>query len=165
VSTLGAKADSVAELLDGRTVGCAESCTAGRITEVLAAVEFASEWFRGGLVAYQLEVKRRRLGVPAKSMYSEQCAAEMAIGAARLFDCDIVVASTGVLGDEPQDGVAPGTIFIGTFVDGDITTSQHQLSELGVEAIGEAAGLGLDDLFQHLRLTNCSRVAASPPTA
>ena len=143
-------ADAVAELLDGRSVGCAESCTAGLVAQALAAVEYASSWLRGGLVAYQLEVKRRHLGVKAASMYTEQCAAEMAVGAAKFFDCDVAVSTTGVVGDEPEDGVAPGTIFVGSYVDGDVSTAEHHVEELGVAASERAAAVALEHLRDHL---------------
>ena len=153
------KADAIAELLDGRTLCCAESCTGGRVVQAFATVEYASNWLRGGLVAYQLEIKRRQLGVRAESMYTEQCAAEMALGAAKLFDADVAVSTTGVVGDEPEDGVAPGTIFIGTYVDGEVVTKRHHVAELG--AAGESAtNLALEGLLEHLHSTR--RWSAAP---
>jgi nicotinamide-nucleotide amidase len=150
VSQTAEIAAAVAELLDGRSVGCAESCTAGRIAQAFAAVEYASDWLPGGLVAYQIEMKRRHLGVRAESMYSEQCAAEMALGAAKFFGSEVAVSTTGVVGDEPQDGVAPGTIFVGTFVDGDVATKKHHVAELGDAASERGTALALDDLRNHL---------------
>jgi nicotinamide-nucleotide amidase len=120
------------------------------VTQSLAAVEYASNWLRGGLVAYQLEVKRRHLGVQARSMYSEQCAAEMALGAAKFFSADVTVATTGVVGADPEDGVAPGTIFIATYVDGDVITKCHHVDGVGVAASELAADCALDDLRLHL---------------
>ena len=58
----------VAQLLQGRQIGTAESCTAGRVAEVLACVEEASDFLRGGLVAYQDAIKRQLLGVTAESV-------------------------------------------------------------------------------------------------
>ena len=157
------RAVEVAELLDGRSIGCAESCTAGRVAQALAAVEHASSWLRGGLVAYQLAIKRRHLGVQAESMYTEQCAAEMALGAAKLFGAEVAVSTTGVVGDEPEDGVEPGTIFVGTFVDGDLATKKHRVAELGTAASDQAAALALDDLLEHLRTTRQRRSISSGP--
>jgi nicotinamide mononucleotide (NMN) deamidase PncC len=75
----------VAELLDGRSIATAESCTAGRIAEVLACIEEATDWLRGGVVAYQEHVKRALLNVRAESVLSEQAAVEMADSARTLF--------------------------------------------------------------------------------
>ena len=91
-------AHRVAGLLGGRTIATAESCTAGRIAEVLACVESAVDFLRGGLVAYQDAVKHDLLGVVAESVLSVEAAAQMAAGAAELFDADVTVSTTGVAG-------------------------------------------------------------------
>src|SRR5262249_22744063 len=111
-------AQSVAEQLNGRALACAESCTAGRVAAACASAPNAAEWFRGGVVAYQTRVKRSLLDVEARSVITAMAAAEMAEGVAALLDANVAVATTGVAGDEPEDGVAPGTVFIATYVDG-----------------------------------------------
>jgi len=151
VKTDSDTANAIASVLDGRTASCAESCTAGRIANAFATVAGAADWFRGGLVAYQLEVKRRHLGVQAPSMFSTQCAAEMALGAARLFDSDVAVSTTGFVGDEPEEGVAPGTVFIATFVAGDIVANTYHFDASGGTASQRAAERALEDLLAHLR--------------
>jgi len=112
----------LAERLEGHRVATAESCTAGRVSAALAGVGGASAWFRGAVVAYEIDVKRALLDVTATSVYTERAAAEMASGVARLLDADVAVATTGVLGDEPEEGVPPGTLFLATFVAGDVQT-------------------------------------------
>jgi nicotinamide-nucleotide amidase len=144
-------AADVAAALDGRTVACAESCTAGRISAALASVGGASEWLRGSLVAYQVEVKRSVLGVMAPSVLSEQAASEMARGAARVFGAPVIVATTGVMGDEPKDGVAPGTLIVGTCVNGDVRASTHQLGGRDPDdRCQRAVGTALRVLLHHL---------------
>ena len=151
MSTINEKAASIASVLGDRTLSCAESCTAGRLTQAFAGVAGASEWLRGGLVAYQLDIKRRYLGVQAASMFSEQCAVEMALGAARFFETDVAVSTTGVVGDDPEDGVEPGTVFIATLVSGNIVTNTHRFAEIGDAASQRAAEQALDDLLAQLR--------------
>ena len=46
------------------TLSTAESCTGGRIAAAITAHSGASNYFRGGLVAYQNDVKEEMLGVP-----------------------------------------------------------------------------------------------------
>jgi nicotinamide mononucleotide (NMN) deamidase PncC len=58
-------------------------------------------------VAYQAETKRSLLHVTAPSVLSEQAATEMARGAADLFAARVAVATTGVLGDEPEEDSHP----------------------------------------------------------
>jgi nicotinamide-nucleotide amidase len=161
VSTISEKATAIASLLGGRTLSCAESCTAGQLTQAFAGVPKASEWLRGGLVAYQFEIKRRYLRVEAPSMFTEQCAEEMALGAANLFETDVAVSTTGVLGDEPEDGVEPGTVFIATLVSGNIDTNTHRFAEIGPAAIERVVEQALDDLLANLRIQRKRFVRAS----
>jgi nicotinamide-nucleotide amidase len=119
-------ATEAARLLAGRNIATAESCTAGRIAESLASVDKAVEFLRGGLVAYQDQVKRSFLGVSAASTLSSDAAAQMALGACRMFETEVAVATTGVAGDQPEDGVPPGTVFIATAVDGVVRVHRYR---------------------------------------
>ncbi|HWM21850.1 MAG TPA: CinA family protein [Ilumatobacteraceae bacterium] len=119
-------ATEAARLLGGRSIATAESCTAGRLAESLASVDKAVDFLRGGLVAYQDQVKRSFLGVTAESTLSADAAAQMALGACRMFESDVAVATTGVAGDEPADGVPPGTVFIATAVDGVVRVQRYR---------------------------------------
>ena len=118
----------VAELLDGRTIATAESCTAGRVAEVLATVEQATDFLRGGIIAYQEWVKRDLLGVTARSVLTEDAAAQMAIGAARLLRADVTVATTGVAGGDTEEGTPPGTVYIATSINQKVTSAEHRFT-------------------------------------
>ena len=106
---------AVAERLVARglTFGVAESLTGGLIASRLVNVPGASAWFRGGVVAYHSQVKFDVLGVPAGPVVTESAAAAMAEGAARVTGSDVGLGITGVAGPDDQEGVAPGTIFVG----------------------------------------------------
>jgi PncC family amidohydrolase len=144
-------AAALAERLDGRALACAESCTAGRIAATLAGAGGAADWLRGGLVAYQTATKRALLGVAAPSVFSEQAAIEMAAGAARLLDAEVVVATTGVLGDTPEEGVPPGTVVVATSVDGDVRASTvHVGGDTADERCGAAVAAALQAVVDHL---------------
>lgn len=84
-------------------LGVAESCTGGALASLLTAEAGASEWFRGGIVAYSNEVKSKLLGVPkdviaTKGAVSQEVAASMALGVTRALDCTLGVGITGVAG-------------------------------------------------------------------
>jgi nicotinamide-nucleotide amidase len=103
-----------AQLLDrGLTLGVAESLTGGLIASRLVNVPGASAWFRGGVVAYHEQVKFDVLGVPAGPVVSEPAAAAMAEGVRKVTGADIGLGITGVAGPDAQEGVAPGTVFVG----------------------------------------------------
>lgn len=95
------------------TVGCAESLTSGAIASALGAGPQASEWFRGGVVAYAVGVKHDLLDVPQVPVVSREAALAMAQGARARLGADVAVAVTGVGGPEPQDGLEPGTVWVG----------------------------------------------------
>ena len=82
---------AVATLLiaQGLTFGVAESLTGGLIASRLVNVAGASSWFRGGVVAYDSQVKFDVLGVPTGPVVTESAAAAMAEGAARVTRADV----------------------------------------------------------------------------
>jgi len=97
----------------GLTFGVAESLTGGLIASRLVNVPGASEWFRGGVVAYASAVKFDVLGVPGGLVVTEPAAAAMAEGVRKVVGADVGLGITGVAGPADQEGVAPGTIFVG----------------------------------------------------
>jgi nicotinamide-nucleotide amidase len=81
-------------------------------------VEGASVWFRGGVVSYQSRIKYDVLDVPEGPVVSEQAAAAMAEGVAKLMDADVGLSVTGVAGPAEQEGRPVGTTYLGVTLDG-----------------------------------------------
>jgi nicotinamide-nucleotide amidase len=97
--------DQVAQLLAGRRVATAESCTAGLLAARLTERPGASSYVAGGVVAYANEAKVELLGVEADLIelhgaVSEPVAEAMAEGALRRFDADTAIAITGIAGPD-----------------------------------------------------------------
>ena len=95
--------DQVAQLLCGRRLATAESCTAGLLAARLTERPGASAYVAGGVVAYANEAKVDLLDVdPAlierHGAVSEPVADAMAEGALRRFEADTAVAVTGIAG-------------------------------------------------------------------
>jgi len=84
-----------------RTAAAAESLTGGNVSAGLSAIEGASDWFVGGVVAYASEVKFGLLGVDRGPVINAPTARQMATGVARLLNADFAVATTGVGGPVP----------------------------------------------------------------
>ncbi|MBQ4337481.1 MAG: nicotinamide-nucleotide amidohydrolase family protein [Lentisphaeria bacterium] len=87
----------------GLTLGLAESCTGGMISEMITAVPGASTVFSGGIVAYSNEVKKNVLQISPDILekhgaVSEPCAAAMAEGAAKILQVPLAGAVTGIAG-------------------------------------------------------------------
>ncbi len=118
--------DQVAQLLTGRRIATAESCTGGLLAARLTDQPGSSAYVVGGLVAYANEAKTALLGVDAALIHShgavsEPVAEAMAAGALQRFEADTAVAITGIAG--PGGGTAEkpvGTVcFSVAFADGD----------------------------------------------
>jgi nicotinamide-nucleotide amidase len=95
--------DQVAELLAGRRIATAESCTAGLMAARLTERPGSSAYVAGGVVAYSNEAKTALLGVDPglierHGAVSPEVAAAMAQGALERFEADTAVAVTGIAG-------------------------------------------------------------------
>lgn len=121
---VGEGSGSIAEILlakvreHGYTLGCAESCTGGRIASAITAIAGCSDIYHGGIVSYSNEVKHNILGVPQEALDSEGAVSRpvveaMAEGAAKRLACDCAVSTSGIAG--PGGGTAEkpvGTVWI-----------------------------------------------------
>ena len=95
--------DLVAQLLAGRRIATAESCTAGLLAARLTDRPGSSDYVAGGVVAYSNEAKAELLGVDptlieANGAVSEPVAEAMAAGALQRFGADTAAAITGIAG-------------------------------------------------------------------
>jgi nicotinamide-nucleotide amidase len=99
----------------GEHVAVAESLTGGQLVADLAKGNQASSWLRGGLVAYQPEVKHAVLGVSVGPVVTEQAARQMATGVAGLLAADLAIAVTGVGGPEDEEGLPAGTVWLAVY--------------------------------------------------
>lgn len=103
----------------GKTLATAESCTGGQLAQQLTAMAGASEYYRGGVVAYSNEVKECALGVShetllAHGVVSEETVREMVEGVRKRLGADYAVATTGVAGPGGGTPEKPvGTVWIG----------------------------------------------------
>ena len=100
----------------GLTLATAESCTSGGIAAEITKVAGSSDYFQGGLVAYQDRLKIQYLGVSAADIekydvVSEPVVRQMVRGACQMFKSDYAIASTGYAG-EGCNGIPSGTIWI-----------------------------------------------------
>jgi nicotinamide-nucleotide amidase len=94
-------------------IGAAESMTGGLVTARLTELPGSSAVVRGGLVAYDPELKQKLLGVEDVShVVDEATALSMADGARDLLGVDVAVAVTGSAGPEPLEKPV-GTVIIG----------------------------------------------------
>ncbi len=117
----------------GQSVGCAESLTGGLVVARLVDVPGASAVVRGGVVAYATDLKASVLGVDAdllaqRGAVDAEVARQLARGARRVLGADWAVATTGVAGPDPQDGMPVGCVFVAVAGPGDeVVVERHDL--------------------------------------
>ena len=109
----------IAALRDrGETLAVAESLTGGLLAATIVDVPGASSVFRGGLVVYATDLKASLAGVPPALLavhgpVHADVAAALAGGARERCAADWGLATTGVAGPDPQDGIPVGTVHLG----------------------------------------------------
>ncbi|GAA0800698.1 CinA family protein [Spirilliplanes yamanashiensis] len=140
----------------GETVATAESLTGGMVAAELVAVAGVSAAFRGGLVVYATELKHELAGVPEELLAQRgpvdaDVAAALAQGARERCGADWGVATTGVAGPEPQDGVPVGRVFVAVAGPGVAEVRELKLDG-GRAAIREATVVAAAELLlSHLQ--------------
>ncbi len=119
----------------------AESITAGGLSSAITSVEGSSQVFLGAIVAYQDQVKAKVLGVDqaiiaTHTVYSQEVAVEMACAVREKFGATWAIATTGVAGPGPSDGVPSGTVWVA--IDGPVTQTLELSLEGGRESVRNA---------------------------
>ncbi|MFT4235457.1 MAG: CinA family protein [Microbacterium sp.] len=118
----------------GWSVGTAESLTGGLVASAIVDVPGASSHMRGGVVAYDTEIKHTVLGVDSSLLAEHgpvhpEVARQLARGIRRVLalngrDADVGIATTGIAGPASPDGQPVGTVHIGVSTpDGDHVSS------------------------------------------
>jgi nicotinamide-nucleotide amidase len=150
--TAGDPAGLVARLArsQGVRVAVAESLTSGRVASELGRGEDAGTWFRGGVVAYDEDVKFRVLGVTPGPVVTDACAREMAQGVRRLLLADIALGITGVGGPGPEEDCPAGTVHLAVATSGGTTSLHACLPGDPADVVEAATQLALDELARVL---------------
>lgn len=87
----------------GKTLAIAESCTGGLVSDRITDVSGSSEYFKGGILAYNNQVKVDLLGVSSEVLnqhgsVSPPVAIQMAQGVKKLLKADYGIGITGIAG-------------------------------------------------------------------
>jgi PncC family amidohydrolase len=97
----------------------AESATGGLIGHLMTQVSGSSQYFWGGVIAYDNAVKMRLLGVREETLIrwgavSAVVALEMAAGACRALGVEVAVSVTGIAGPTGATATKPvGLYYLG----------------------------------------------------
>ena len=102
----------------GLSISVAESCTSGLVASKLTLKSGSSVFFKGGIIAYQNDIKIKILGVDEQAIlqYTEVSAEvvrQMAEGVRKSFSVDYSIATSGYAGASGGTSNNPiGTVFI-----------------------------------------------------
>ena len=113
----------------GVSVAVAESCTSGLIASKLTTFSGSSSYFKGGVVAYQNEIKTKYLAVSQsiideKTEVSRDVVIQMAKSILRKFKADFSIATSGYTGPNGGTNKNPiGTVFIAIASEIDVAAS------------------------------------------
>jgi nicotinamide-nucleotide amidase len=142
------------------TIASAESLTGGLLAAALVDVPGASLVFNGGVVAYATPLKGTILGVDEdllaeRGAVDAEVARQMADRVRRVCavggrPADLGVATTGVAGPDPQDGRAPGTVFIGVAMGDQVDVIALELSGDRAAIRSSAVGAAIDAALARL---------------
>lgn len=100
------------------TLAVAESLTGGMVAERVTSIPGSSDYFAGGFVVYNNQMKERMLGIgadliAAHTAVSEEVARAMALGARERSGSTYAISTTGEAGPESASGAAVGTVYVG----------------------------------------------------
>lgn len=120
-------------LAAGQTVATAESLTGGLLGAVLTARAGSSRTYRGGVVAYALDLKVTLLGVPAADLERNgpvhpRTATDMAVGVRDRLEATYGLSTTGVAGPEPHGDQPVGTVDLACAGPGETVVRRRHLS-------------------------------------
>ncbi len=160
---VGYDEDEVLEKVLGRlltekqlTIAVAESCTGGKLAQVLTAIPGSSAYFKGGVVTYATECKTEVLGVPENiikenTVVSGPVAEQMAARVKAMFGADYAIATTGNAGPEKGDSNAEvGTVYIGFATPNGVWSDKYDLGQPREKVIERAVMKGLETIYKEI---------------
>ena len=141
----------------GVSVVVAESCTAGLIASKLASLPGSSSYFKGGVIAYQNEIKSKVLGVSQsiideKTEVSDEVVAQMAEGVLKKFDSDFAIATSGYAGPTGGTNKNPiGTVFIAIASEVGVVVSRFFFLGSRQSIVNQAYKVSLNLLYSEIK--------------
>ncbi|HCQ20319.1 MAG: competence/damage-inducible protein A [Aphanizomenon flos-aquae Clear-A1] len=164
----GANDDTLASVVgnllrsSGETLSIAESCTGGGLGQMLTEIPGSSDYFWGGVIAYDNSVKIGLLGVNPEDLekfgaVSATVAEQMAAGVKNRLSTTWGLSITGIAGPTGGTETKPvGLVYIGLAGPGDeVTSFEHHLGTIRGRSLIRYVGgnSALDNLRRRLLST------------
>ena len=149
--------DETIEVILGRllakkklSISTAESCTGGKIAQLITSVAGSSQYFKGSIVAYSSETKVDVLGIPKSyidknSVISANVARQMAINIKKIMKTDYAIATNGNAGPTKGDeNVDLGVVFIALATPTDVIIEECNFGQPRVKVIDRTVNKALE---------------------
>ncbi|WP_329805594.1 CinA family nicotinamide mononucleotide deamidase-related protein [Flavobacterium facile] len=160
---VGYDEDETIEVIVGRalakkevTLSIAESCTGGKISELITSVSGASVYFQGGIVAYSNHVKMDLLKVNSEtikkfSVVSAEVAREMALNCKTIFNTDFAIATTGNAGPTKGNSEAEiGSVFIAIATPNEVFVEEFNFGQPREKVVDRAVNKAFEMLYKEI---------------
>lgn len=140
----------------GKTLSVAESCTGGKIAQMITSVSGASNYFKSSVVSYANETKVQILHVKQETInqfgvVSKEVALEMAHGIKKITHSDFSLATTGNAGPtKGDDKVEVGTVFIALVTPKSEYVEEFSFGQPRDKVIDRAANKALEMLLKEI---------------
>lgn len=138
------------------TLATAESCTGGKIAQLISSVPGASACFNGGIVAYSNQIKIDVLKVNSDtirqfSVVSKEVAKEMALNCRSIFNTDYAIATTGNAGPTKGNSEAEiGTVFIAIATPNEVFVEEFNFGQPREKVMDRAVNKALEWLYKEI---------------
>ena len=138
------------------TLATAESCTGGKISQLISTVPGASACFNGGIVAYSNQIKIDVLKVNSDTIQkftvvSKEVAKEMALNCRSIFNTDYAIATTGNAGPTKGNSEAEiGTVFIAIATPNEVLVEEFNFGQPREKVIDRAVNKALEWLYKEI---------------
>ena len=141
---------------NGQTLSIAESCTGGNISKLVSNIPGASNYFLGGIVAYNVNIKIDELHVSEEiienhSVVSGKVAEAMALGIQKKYKSDFAIATTGNAGpttDKTDKSV--GVVFIAVATPKGSFSEEFFFGQPREKVIQRASNKALEILYENI---------------
>lgn len=163
IDCYGADEDSLASVVGDllttaqSTLSIAESCTGGRLGQMITAISGSSTYFMGGIISYDNAVKEALLGVDSQALeqvgaVSAIVAEQMAVGVRARLNTTWGLSITGIAGPGGGTDTKPvGLVYIGLASPEDVTSFEFRFGERGRDWVQQVSACSaLDQLRRRL---------------
>ncbi|RZK08011.1 MAG: CinA family nicotinamide mononucleotide deamidase-related protein [Flavobacterium sp.] len=139
-----------------KTISTAESCTGGKIAQMLTAIPGSSAYFKGSIVSYAKETKINVLKVSEEtikkySVVSEEVAKEMALSIQKMMDTNYAISVTGNAGPTKDDTDEEiGTVFIALATPENVIVEKFNFGQPREKVIDRAVNKSLEMLQKEI---------------